>query len=159
MFKSREDNFANSFPAKPLILVSSKYNQKHWKRKFRLPLNTSNPGLSSYYRGWHTGHLKLQLTILVALETSQPGMHMQNLPSQEQNINMSLYETYLNKPDKSILSFKKEDWKLLFQAIREQQFVEFAKMLPYDWLRNYFSIYFVRQTTYRNYRFLLNAWR
>ena len=35
--------------------------------------------------------------------------------------------------------FKKEDWKLFFRPTTEQQFVEFAKMLPCDWLGKFCS--------------------
>ena len=62
---------------------------------------------------------------------------IQSLLLQEQIIHVSLYKTYLDKPDRFIFHFKKEDWKLFFRPITEQQFVEFTKMLPTDWLRKY----------------------
>ena len=62
---------------------------------------------------------------------------IQNLLLQEQNIHVSVYKTYLDKPDRFILHFKREDWKLFFRSVTEQQFVEFTKMLPTDWLRKY----------------------
>ena len=49
---------------------------------------------------------------------------------------ISRYRTYPNKLDKFILRFKKKkDRKLFFPPFTEQQFVEFAKMQSYDWLR------------------------
>ena len=48
MFKSWEQNFANSFSAKPVILVSSKYQHKNSKGKTRHPKCTNNLVHSSY---------------------------------------------------------------------------------------------------------------
>ena len=39
---------------------------------------------------------------------------------------------------------QKKGLKASFRPIAEQQFVEFTKMLPSDWLRKYFSINIIR---------------
>ena len=46
-----------------------------------------------------------------------------------------LWLLYIDKLDKFI--FQKKGWKLFIQSITEQQFVEFAKILPPDWLKKY----------------------
>ena len=46
-----------------------------------------------------------------------------------------LWLVYIDKLDKFI--FQKKGWKLFIQSITEQQFVEFAKILPPDWLKKY----------------------
>ena len=88
MLESMEENIANSFPTKLLILVSSKYHHKH----------------------------------------SNTGMHI-GILLREQNVNVSSYKTFL---DNFILVSKKMIESSFFRSITEQQFLEFAKMLPYD---------------------------
>ena len=70
-------------------------------------------------------------------------MHIgtQNLLSREQNTNVSQFKTFLDKFDKLILRFKKENWKLFFLANHR---VTTYRMLASDLLKKYFSIYFVR---------------
>ena len=73
-------------------------------------------------------------------------MHIgiQNLLSREQNINASQYKTYLDKFDNFLMRSQEKGLKASFRPITEQQFVEFTKMLPSDWLRKYFSINIIR---------------
>ena len=52
-----------------------------------------------------------------------------------------LWLLYIDKLDKFI--FQKKGWKLFIQSITEQQFVEFAKILPPDWLKKILIIHFV----------------
>ena len=96
-------------------------------------------------------------------------MHIgiQNLLSPEQNINISLHKTYLEKFDKFVVVFQKRGLKVFFfWRNTEQQFVEVAKILPSDWLRKIFSIHFVRinklkvfmgQLPTENYEYFVNA--
>ena len=90
MVESMEENIANSFPTKLLILVSSKYHHKH----------------------------------------SNTGMHI-GILLREQNVMSRHIKLFL------IISFwvsKKMIESSFFWSITEQQFLEFAKMLAYEWL-------------------------
>ena len=110
--ESRVENLANSFSAKPLILVSSKYNHKHSKGKTTHLQNTSKAGLSSYCPSW-----KIDLS-LWCKKPRNIGMHIgiQNLLSPEQNINISLHKTYLDKFDKFVVVFQKKRFERFFLA-------------------------------------------
>ena len=90
MLASIKENFANTFPAKPLILVSSKYHLKYSKGKIIHPKNTSKAALlllSKLTKVTLDFHWQYRLF----QKPQNTGMHVgiQNLLSQEQNLNVS----------------------------------------------------------------------
>ena len=114
MLASIKENFANTFPAKPLILVSSKYHLKYSKGKIIHSKNTSKAALlllSKLTKVTLDFHWQYRLF----QKPQNTGMHVgiQNLLSQEQNLNVSHIKLILISL-KVHFAFQKRRLKVLF---------------------------------------------
>ena len=130
MLASIKENFANTFPAKPLILVSSKYHLKYSKGKIIHPKNTSKAALLQLSKLTKVT-LDFHWQYRLFQKPQNTGMHVgiQNLLSQEQNLNVSHIKLILISLKVHFAFQKKTIKSSFFRPITEQQLEIFGKML------------------------------